>query len=199
MNRAAEVPFKIALGALFLALILVRVRHKHDWEKSRKIRHRHRRREVLLLAMVSLGWCPLYLYLLTPWLDRFHLPFPAGLRWLGAAIFLAGDGLFYWSHQSLGRNWSPLVEIREGHTLITHGPYRWVRHPMYASVFVIGAGLSLLAANAIVLATWLPSFMLMYILRVRSEEELMIEQFGDQYREYMKRSGRLWPMSRRNP
>ena len=71
-------------------------------------------------------------YLIAPRLMRWSaLPMPVWLRWIGVVLGLATIPLFLWVHRALGENWSTSVETKAQHTLVTSGPYRWVRHPMY--------------------------------------------------------------------
>jgi protein-S-isoprenylcysteine O-methyltransferase Ste14 len=188
-----EIQFKVALAALLLVDAGIRLYYQRGRREFEKIVIKHEWREKFFYALVSLGLVPIFLYVLTPWIDPFHIPIPSSLRWLGAGIILAGDLLFIWSHRALGKNWSPFLEIRKGHNLVTDGPYRYIRHPMYAAIFLIGIGISLLSANWLVALAYLLPVIGMYLFRVSDEEEMMVEQFGDEYRDYMQRTGRLVP------
>src|SRR5512136_320074 len=108
----------------------------------------------------------------------------------GCRIYRYWRSSIHWSHRALGRNWSPFLEIRKGHVLVIEGPYRFIRHPMYAAIFLIGIGISLLSANWLVALAYMLPVTIMYLVRVADEEEMMIEQFGNEYREYMQRTGR---------
>ena len=171
----------------------IRLYYQRGRKKFEKEIIKYERRERFLYYLVGLGLIPIFFYLLTSWIDAFHLPFPLRVRWLGAWLIFVGDLLFIWSHKALGKNWSPILEIRKGHTLVTDVPYRFVRHPMYAAIFLIGIGVSILSANWIVTLSYIMPTTILYIVRVSDEEEMMIEQFGDEYREYMARTGRLMP------
>jgi protein-S-isoprenylcysteine O-methyltransferase Ste14 len=81
---------------------------------------------------------------------------------------------------------------RKAHTLVTGGPYRWVRHPFYASVLLLVVSCATLAANWFILASGLAVFSMM-VLRTRIEEGWPVERFGDEYRRYMKRTGAFFP------
>ena len=137
--------------------------------------------DALLTALPGLGMfvVPL-IYSLTSWLDfaDYHLPFWAG--WIGVAIFALAVWLLYRSHADLARNWSPRLEIMEGHALVTDGVFRHIRHPMYASHLLWGVAQVFLLQNWIagfsMLVTWLPG----YFYRTRLEERMMIDQFGDE-------------------
>jgi protein-S-isoprenylcysteine O-methyltransferase Ste14 len=150
--------------------------------------------ERTLLGIVAIGTMLLpVLYLATPWLAFADYTLPPAAPWCGAALMAAGLWLFYRAHADLGRNWSVTLELREGHQLITRGVYRYIRHPMYASIFLFSVAQGLLLANW--LAGWgaLVTFAVLYLIRTPREERMMCEAFGDQYRAYMRQTGRLWP------
>lgn len=195
MTWHTELPFRMAASGLMIAFIAIR--WLFQWrQRTVKTRTTIRTgREYILWALNSLGSLGL-LYLITPWLDPFHVAVPTVVRWAGGVIGLAGVIGFWWTHHTLGKNWSPVLEIRQEHTLITEGPYRLVRHPMYTTFIVIGTGLGLLTANWVVALTFLGPFILLYLLRVDSEEAMMLAQFGPEYERYMHRTGRLIPKRR---
>ena len=125
-------------------------------------------------------------------LRTFAFAAPPWLRWGGVALGVASVGLFAWTHAVLGRFWSPFLQLRPGHRFIATGPYARIRHPMYSAI--VGWMISL----GIVSANWIPLVFaalsaLNFRLRIRGEEEMMLQQFGDEYRAYMKRTGRLLP------
>ncbi len=188
-----EILFKVTLAALLLVDASIRLYYERGRREFEKAVVEHERRERFFYALVGLGLVPILFYVLTPWIDPFRIPIPPAVRWLGAWIILAGDLLFIWSHRALGKNWSPFLEIRKGHALVTDGPYRFIRHPMYAAIFLIGIGISLLSANWLVALAYLLPVTGMYLFRVSDEEAMMIEQFGDEYRDYIKKTGRLVP------
>ena len=92
----------------------------------------------------------------------------------------------------LGNNVSPTVVTRKRHTLVTSGPYRWVRHPLYGMGFIAYTGFALLAENWFIA---LMAVLKLIILRIRldQEEARLIERFGSEYRQYMQRTGRFLP------
>lgn len=188
-----EIRFKISLAVLLLMATGIRLYYQRGRRKFQKVLIKHEWREKLLIAFFGMGLVPILFYLLTFWLDSFSLPFLPVVRWFGAGLIVAGNLLFVWSHRALGRNWSPFLEIRKGHTLVTKGPYRFIRHPMYAAIFLIGIGVSLLSANWIVALSYMLPAISLYLIRISDEEKMMIEQFGDEYVKYIKKTGRLIP------
>ncbi len=141
-------------------------------------------------------WLSVLIYLIAPrWMRWAQLPLPSWLRWTGAGLGTALLPLEYWMFQSIGAGITPTVATRADHRLVTHGPYQWVRHPLYA----IGTGVFL--AQSLISANWLVAVLSvlglrLLLLRLPKEETQLIERFGDEYRAYMQRTGRLLPRLR---
>lgn len=113
-------------------------------------------------------------------------------------VLIAGAVLVWRAHADLGLNWSPNLEIREKHELVTRGIYAYIRHPMYASQWLWVIAQPLLLQNWIAGFINLVIFIPFYFMRVRAEEELMLEQFGEQYRSYMQRVRPVFPKFERD-
>jgi protein-S-isoprenylcysteine O-methyltransferase Ste14 len=97
-----------------------------------------------------------------------------------------------WTFRSLGKNLTDTVVTRQQHTLVVHGPYRWIRHPLYSSAALLIAALSLITANWFFVAAG-AALLCVLIMRTRIEEENLLARFGDNYRTYMARTGRFVP------
>ena len=147
---------------------------------------------ILFLLLIGMLIVPI-VFTFSDWLGFADYTLPAWAGWLGVLILAGALFVFWRAHADLGVNWSPSLEIREKHELITSGIYGVVRHPMYASQWLWVIAQPLLLQNWI--AGWLNLlvFIPFYILRVRAEEQLMIDQFGDQYRAYMNKVGAVFP------
>ena len=182
--------------AVFLAFMVIRVAYQRIALQTRgkvDIREGNVAKVMrLVLAVPLLG--VLITYIVRPdTLSWAALPLPEWARWLGLAMAWGALPLLWWVHQSLGSNFSGLIHLREEHTLVTYGPYRWVRHPMYTVFYIYMIGLLLLTANWLIGGLFLLGVTLAVIPRLPREEALMIEKFGDNYRDYMKRTGRFLP------
>ncbi len=127
-----------------------------------------------------------------PWVRALGLPLPDWLREAGFVLGLFSLALWTWSQTALGTRWSANLMLRKGHTLITTGPYARIRHPLYTAMTGWSAGLALVSANwiFIVVAAVVTS---VFFLRVPREEQMLLTQFGEEYREYMQRTGRFFP------
>ena len=151
-------------------------------------------RDRLLIALVGIGQIVLpLLFVWTPRLAFADRDQPAACIVPGVVAMASGLWLFWRSHADLGDSWSVTLELNANHRLVTRGVYRFVRHPMYLSFVVLGIGQALLLANWIAGLAGLASVALLVIVRVPREERMMIEQFGDEYREYMRRTGGVLP------
>ncbi|NIO32119.1 MAG: DUF1295 domain-containing protein [Gemmatimonadetes bacterium] len=184
----------------FVGLIAAGAVRFHYTRLIRKIRVVERRglwaeRPLMLLAWLAMQGAPL-VYIFSPWLDFADYRLPAWASWIGAGLFAAMVLLLWKSHADLGLNWSPLMAIREEHRLVTRGVYRYIRHPMYAAHFLWAVAQPLLLHNWIAGPPFLPIFALIYFLRVPREEQMMLDHFGEAYRSYMMRTGRMIPRLR---
>ena len=145
-----------------------------------------------LLGLI--GFVSVIVYVINPgWLAWANLRLPMWLRWIGILIALAGFSLLQWSQNSLGRSWSDIPRMLKGQILITNGPYRVIRHPIYTAFILILGSTLLISDNGLVGLLWIGMTVLEIVSRIRFEEGLMLEYFGDQYREYMKNTGMLLP------
>lgn|SRR5215468_2125425 len=172
------------------------IRYPHERRARRLPVRRTARglRDRLLVAAAVLGFGGIpVLYVATRVLRAADREFMPALGWLGLAVFAAGIWLNYRTHRDLGRNFSPTLDVRPEHMLVTTGVYAYVRHPMYAAFFLWGVAQALLLPNWVAGFSGLVGFAILYFLRVGQEERLMLETFGDQYRAYMSRTARLVP------
>ncbi len=133
------------------------------------------------------------LYLFTPWLAFADIDLPAGMGLLGALVFAAALWLLWRSHHDLGRNWSMDPQTSEGQTLVTNGVYRRIRHPMYAAHWLWALAQLLMLQNWIAGPALLLLYLPFYFYRASREEPLMLRTFGEEYRLYMERTGRIFP------
>jgi protein-S-isoprenylcysteine O-methyltransferase Ste14 len=184
--------------AIYFAAIVVELIIRAPLNKKRKQERMSERRvttrERTLLGFLFLGmfFVPIF-YAATDWLDFANYTLPAWAGWLGV-LLLAGALLVFWrAHADLGLNWSPSLEIREKHELITRGIYGVIRHPMYASQWLWVLAQPLLLQNWIAGFLNLLIFIPFYFLRVSPEEQMMLESFGDQYRSYRDKVGGVIP------
>jgi protein-S-isoprenylcysteine O-methyltransferase Ste14 len=144
---------------------------------------------IFLLALAS----SLIYIIYPPFIDWAALPLPDWARWLGVAVAVGGFSLLEWSHRALGQNWSDQPRVTQGQQLVQNGPYRWVRHPIYTAFLLILGSTLLIASNGLVGGLWILAVSLDISPRMRYEETVLLAKFGEGYRSYMQRTGRLLP------
>ena len=154
--------------------------------------------KLLLPAMLVTSLLFPVIYLFTPLFSFANYELPHWVHSCGLLSMIVGLWLFWRSHVDLGVNWSPTLETRKGHEIVKHGVYARVRHPMYSAIWLFSIAQALLLNNW--LAGWgvVLAFALMYFLRTPNEEQMMIDNFGSAYKDYMTETGRLFPRVRQS-
>ena len=186
--------FALVYWAALVIEIVIRAPVNKARQGEKMARRRVSAQEQGLLGLLTVTGMVLPLvYSVTPWLSFADYALPGWAGWAGTALMAAGVLVFWRGHADLGVNWSPSLEIREKHELVTRGIYSRIRHPMYAAQWLMAMAQVLLLPNF--LAGWLNMVAVaaFYFLRVRAEETLMLETFGKDYRAYMQRTGRIVP------
>jgi len=112
--------------------------------------------------------------------------------WAGIALMALGLWLFWWSHRTIGRYWSLRIQLKAKHELIRHGPYRFVRHPLYTSFFLAYLG-TVLAMQSPSLLVGFPGFVGSYLIFAQAEERVLARAFGEAYQQYQREAGMFWP------
>jgi protein-S-isoprenylcysteine O-methyltransferase Ste14 len=145
----------------------------------------------LIALPILLG---LFAYVFFPgYLNFAGLALPLWARWLGVGLGLLSLPLIWWVQWALDLNFETHLHLRAEHTLVKHGPYQWVRHPMYTVLFINLLAVFLLSANWLIGGLFLGSFTAIVIMRIDNEEAAMLEKFGEEYRAYMRQTGRFLP------
>jgi len=192
-----ETIFRIILPILIVAFIAHRGYYVKTKSKPEDATLKKREEGIVskiagLLGMA--GFVSMLAYVINPtWLAFADLSFPIWLRWAGVGIALIGFALLQWAQMTLANSWSDTPRMMKEQTLITSGPYRMIRHPIYTAFILILGSTLFISSNWLVGLCWLTMTVMEVISRVGFEESLMLEYFGEQYREYMKRTGRLFP------
>jgi protein-S-isoprenylcysteine O-methyltransferase Ste14 len=126
------------------------------------------------------------------WMAWSSMPIPTWLRWLGVVTVATSCMLVIWTFHNLGHNLTDTVVTRENHRLVVSGPYRYVRHPFYVAIALQMLGGSLVTANWFILLSGMIPFAFL-VARTRIEEQKLVDRFGIEYQDYMRRVGRFVP------
>ena len=170
-------------------------RRKADRDTGEKISRRVD--GTVMMTAIRIGglllWLSPLVYLINPgWMAWSKIGLPESVRWLGVGIGILCVFGIYWLFSSIGSGITPTSATRKQHSLVTSGPYRWVRHPLYTVGSSLFIAFGMMADNWFIAGLGILTFILMAI-RTPKEEANLIEKFGDEYREYMKRTGRFFP------
>jgi protein-S-isoprenylcysteine O-methyltransferase Ste14 len=189
--------FRLAAGAMLISVFAISIyfRGKADRASGEKVSWKDEGLPTILALRLGglVLWLSTLVYLINPaWMAWASAGLPDPVRWTGVGLGTACIALVYWVFSSIGSGITPTVATRREHQLVTHGPYRWVRHPLYP------AATAFLLAFATAADNWFIALMAIFALvllalRLPNEEAHLIEKFGDEYRQYMRRTGRFLP------
>jgi len=187
---------------LFPALVLFTAigissyfRRKADRDSGEKISRRVDGTAFMYIIRIAglILWLSPLVYLINPaWMAWSKIGLPQAARWLGVGLGMICDLGIYWLFSSIGSGITPTSATRKEHKLVTSGPYRWVRHPLYTFGSALFVAFGLMADNWFFILMALLVFLVM-ASRTPREEANLVEKFGEEYREYMKRTGRYLP------
>jgi len=189
--------FRVILLVLILAFMAHRGYYvkKHTRPEDATLKKRDEGIPSKLASLLGIaGFVSTIAFVINPgWVAWANLSLPGWARWTGFTIALIGFTLLQWAQTTLGQSWSDTPRMMREQVLVTNGPYRTIRHPIYTAFFLILGSTLFVSANWLVGFLWISMTLLEIFSRINFEENLMLEYFGDRYREYMKRTGRLLP------
>lgn len=188
--------FHTTFVIVFLTMLFVRMYYQIQAKRMRgKVEFKEGKVHQGVRAAIGVPFIiTLFVYMYQPsTLAWAQFALPEWLQWVGVVLGAASIPLIVWNHRALGSNFATTLHVREEHTLATTGPYRWVRHPMYTILFIHLLAILLLTANWLIGGVLLGALILIVALRVQNEENAMIEKFGDEYRAYIRQTGRFMP------
>jgi len=194
-----ETKFRIALAICFGAMMTITGYHRIRAAATKEPIDRRQEGFFILATLRPIAFSiygAVIAYVINPrWMAWSSLSLPDGLRWSGASVFVIGLAFLAWTLHSLGVNLTDTVVTRKAHTLVTRGPYRWVRHPFYDALASFVLAMSLLAANWFILIAGTVVIILLAV-RSKTEEANLLNRFGEPYQIYKDNTGRFLPRLR---
>lgn len=192
-----ETILRIIFFTALLAVVFISSYYRRRARQSGDVIARRQEGAAVLALRMGFG-LPLLIALLLyvfypPWLDWARVELPGWLRWLAAGVTILCIPLAWWVFRSIGNNISETVLTKRTHQLVTEGPYRWIRHPLYAVSMLLLLSLSVIASNWFLALYWLLTVLAFRLIIIPKEEEFLIKAFGDQYLSYRQRTGALVP------
>lgn len=185
--------FEVVYFIEFLLMSVVRKVHTAKYRTLKTILDRKTLLDMVFLGLAGIGMLVPLVYVFSSVLDFADYALPNWVGWVGVVLFGLAIWLLWRSHADLGRNWTPTLAIRDEHTLVTEGVFKCIRHPMYAAHLLWAIAQVLMLHNWIAGYSFLVVAVPQYLLRVDDEEQMMLEQFGEEYTAYVQRTGRIMP------
>lgn len=190
-----ELVFRILFISIYAVFAGVRVYYRSQTlGRTSEKEYTQKTKAIIALMLAILGYfLVMGLWIVIPQtILLFQIALPLLIRWFGVGMAVIAIALTVGIHRALGRQYSAKWEIQKGHQLITVGPYSRVRHPMYSTLILFSLSVSLITANLLLILLAI-SVAIPFFWIARAEEEILIEQFGEEYLEYMKITGRFFP------
>ena len=189
--------FRIFAAAIFLTGVGISsyFRRKADRVSGETISRRVDGTAFMNLVRIGglILWLSPLVYLINPgWMAWSKIGLPEWVRWTGVVIGVLCAAGIYWLFSSIGTSITPTSATRKEHKLVTSGPYRWVRHPLYTLGSSLFIAFGMMADNWFIAALGILAFLAM-ASRTPKEEAKLIEKFGNEYRDYMQNTGRYLP------
>lgn len=192
-----ELLFRLIFISVFVLCLLISASYRRLARKTGEVIPRQQEGFIVLTLRIVLTLpllLTILLYACNPrWMDWSAVSLPDGVRWLGAVCGIACIPLLRWVFISIGANISETVLTKGNHVLVTHGPYRRVRHPLYSLGLLEILSLSLLSANWFMLLMWLIAVLLFRFIVIPKEEANLVTVFAGEYQSYRERTGALVP------
>jgi protein-S-isoprenylcysteine O-methyltransferase Ste14 len=194
METLFKVSFFVGLIVIEIIRAPHRARNKRERREGKMIDTKVRGIEAVLLTVsfFTLYLLPL-VYIFSSLLDFADYSLPVALGLLGIPLVVLAAWITWRAHADLGRNWSPSLEVTQEQKLVTQGIYHNLRHPIYTAMFLFTIAQALLLQNWLAGLGGLISYIPIYLTRVPREEQMMLDHFGDEYRDYMRQTGRFLP------
>ncbi|HEX2473978.1 MAG TPA: protein-S-isoprenylcysteine O-methyltransferase [Lacipirellulaceae bacterium] len=176
-----------------IALVVIRAPHGQRSQRVPIVKNLRGRLETALLTIAWIAFFVPLVWIVTPLFSFADYPLHPIPFLVGTLLIAIGLWLLYRSHADLGTNWSITLQVRENHQLVTQGIYRRIRHPMYLAFLTYGLGQALVIPNWFVGPSYGAAMILLFALRVGAEEQMMLEEFGNDYAAYCAATKRLLP------
>jgi protein-S-isoprenylcysteine O-methyltransferase Ste14 len=185
--------YKMSYFVLIAILIIIRLPSQIAFLKNKKIKSEDNLFQMFLTFIVIIGNIIFpFFYIFTSFFNWGEFKSLYFLKILGFLIYFFAIGLIFYSERSLGKNWSFFIQIRQNHVLIKNGPYKYIRHPLYLAFFLISFSQMLITSNWFLGLFSILVFSIFYFCRIKKEECQLIDYFGEEYKNYIKKTGRLF-------
>ena len=202
MTIQADIPVRIIIAVQLITIATLRSYFGAPRAKRSAVTGTAQRSEpawltTILAMMAVLHFGAVLAYLISPsFLQGSAFGSATVTRWIGIAVSCLGIAGEVWAAVALGASYSPRLQVSDERVVVTAGPYRWIRHPLYAFWLPTAVGWGLATHNWFILFSGAVLIFVLALVRVPREEAMMLAGFGEQYGQYMQRTGRFIPRLR---
>lgn len=194
---ANETVLRIVFFTVFIIVFSISAYYRSRARQSGDVIERRREGPVILAMRMGFGLpllATILLFVFYPSaLDWSRVALPGWLRWVAAGVAVPCIPLAWWVFRSIGNNISETVLTKRTHQLVSAGPYRWIRHPLYAVAMLLLLTFAVIASSWFVALYWLLTVLVFRLIVIPREEGFLIKAFGDRYLNYQKGTGALLP------
>ncbi len=193
MNRLLQFSNLVYLTGLLSIVVLRSIFEKRVRQSDSTYRQLDGQEASLMAVFVVGVFVIPFVYLFSSFLVFVDYSAPWFMVVIGSGVMLSSIWLFWRAHVDLGSNFSMTLEIRKHHQIVKAGVYRYIRHPMYASIWLWTIAQAMLLHNWLAGFAALLAFAPLYYLRVPREEQMMIDRFRKEYSDYQAQTGKVVP------
>jgi len=192
-----EIIFRIIFISVFVITLAISAVYRKRARESGEVIQRIKEGKVILTgrlvgALILLIFILLYAFI-PDWISWSQLVIPLWIRWIGVGLALLCPFFSIWIFKNIGKNISETIFTKEDHQLVTSGPYRWVRHPLYSTGILLIFSLGMIASNWVILLLAVFCTLIFQFFVIPKEEEHLVKRFGKLYENYKSTTGRLLP------
>ena len=192
--------YRFVFTAIFVGSISISTYFRKRARASGEVIRRADEGKSFVMLRILFGlplFLPVFAYIMNPeWLGWTKISLPEWLRILGSVTGLVCIPLVWWVFHSIGSNISETVLTKANHQLVTHGIYRWVRHPLYSVATMMFFSCGLIAGSWWIFVFAGVAIILVRFIVIPREDTMLREKFGNAYAAYQQRTGMLFPKSR---
>ncbi len=193
METFFQISFVVILAVTFCVSAIYRYR-----ARLRKPGRSRLDESPLVIFVRLLGAVPLFLifiiYCIVPaWLAWASFPAPLLVRWIGVALGVLGIAFVCWVFRSIGDNISETILTKPDHDLVTHGPYRLIRHPLYTFALIQILALGFVAQSLLLIGIAMFAAVVFRCIVIPREERNLLLSFGSRYADYQSRTWAMIP------
>ena len=197
MNKIDETVYRLIVAIILISVVSISGYYRHKADKESEGTLSRKKDGPVMMMVIKIGglilWLSPMIYIIYPeWMSWSKIGIPDFIRLSAIGLGILCVGGIYWLFSYIGSGISPTSATRKNHILVTSGPYKWVRHPLYTVGSLTFISFGLMADSWLIISLGILAFIIMAI-RTSKEEENLIKKFGDEYIEYMKDTGRYFP------